>query len=258
MEERKPAVSHRWKRYFSEVSAYLDVNAETKDAMRQEVYEVLQARKDMGEGDAPEKILGEPRDAAAELAKKFGFGEERVIRYSEYRSKAKLFGYPLIHVVYNRGGAIHLRQRIVAKGVVAIGPVAVGVLAIGGVAAGVLTFAGLGLGLLAVFAGAAFGGFFSFGALSISYFLSFGAFAAAHDVAIGSFAVSGNVAIGAQAYGAIAGIVDAERTVSDWNPNVFLLPYQVREFFEAVETECGGMLPLIRNFLDLLKRFLIR
>ena len=68
----------------------------------------------------------------------------------EYRSERQLFGLPLVHIVSGnrldpaRGG---LR---VAKGIIAIGPIAVGGLALGGISVGVLSLGGLSLGLVAL------------------------------------------------------------------------------------------------------------
>jgi hypothetical protein len=74
----------------------------------------------------------------------------------EYRSERQLFGLPLVHIVSGNRidpatGRLH-----VAKGIIAIGPVAVGALALGGVSVGVLSFGGLSLGLIAL-GGAALG-----------------------------------------------------------------------------------------------------
>src|ERR1019366_1126180 len=76
----------------------------------------------------------------------------------DYRSKATLFGLPLLHVVLGIDPATG-RTRVakgiiaiggIAKGVVAFGDVAIGGLAFGGLAVGVLAFGGCALGLLAL------------------------------------------------------------------------------------------------------------
>ena len=64
----------------------------------------------------------------------------------EYRSKASLFGLPLLHVV--RGGIDH--PWAVARGIVAIGDAAVGVLAMGGAAYGVIALGGFSVGFLSL------------------------------------------------------------------------------------------------------------
>ena len=74
----------------------------------------------------------------------------------EYRSPRQLFGMPLVHIVSgNRLDPITGRLRV-AKGIIAVGPIAVGGLAIGGTAVGVVSFGGAALGLIAV-GGAAVG-----------------------------------------------------------------------------------------------------
>ena len=91
------------------------------------------------------------------------------IKAYEYKSKASIFGLPLLHI--NTGGA-YMSNR------------AVGVIAIGDIATGVLSFGGVSFGLI------------SFGAVSIG------------PVALGAVAVGGvalgAVAVGAYAFGAVA------------------------------------------------------
>src|ERR1035441_4674418 len=72
----------------------------------------------------------------------------------DYRSKATLFGLPLLHVVLGIDPATG-RTRV-AKGIIAIGGIAKGVVAFGGVAMGGLAFGGLAVGALA-FGGCALG-----------------------------------------------------------------------------------------------------
>jgi len=68
----------------------------------------------------------------------------------EYRSERELFGLPLVHIVSgSRINPATGRPRV-AKGIIAIGPVAVGGLALGGVSVGALSFGGLSLGLVAL------------------------------------------------------------------------------------------------------------
>jgi hypothetical protein len=86
----------------------------------------------------------------------------------EYRSERELFGLPLVHIVSgNRINPAAGGPRV-AKGIVAIGPVAVGGLALGGVAVGVLSFGGLSLGLIAL-GGAALGIFLAAGGAAVGF-----------------------------------------------------------------------------------------
>jgi hypothetical protein len=105
----------------------------------------------------------------------------------EYRSERQLFGLPLVHVV--AGSAIDpvtggIR---VAKGIIAVGPVAVGGLALGGAAFGIVSCGGAAVGLVAV-GGAALGVLLALGGLAIG------------TVAIGGAAI-GYYAIGGGAWG---------------------------------------------------------
>ena len=65
----------------------------------------------------------------------------------EYRSKAALFGLPLLHIAYGFDPVTGKRR--VARGVIAIGNIARGFLAMGGVATGVFAFGGISFGIVA-------------------------------------------------------------------------------------------------------------
>lgn len=96
----------------------------------------------------------------------------------EYKSKATLFGVPLIHI--NTSGSYGTRY---AKGIIAIGDVAIGVFAFGGVAMGGLTVGGVSLGAVALggvaIGGVALGGvalgLIGIGGVSIGLLKAFGA-----------------------------------------------------------------------------------
>lgn len=111
----------------------------------------------------------------------------------EYRSKAEIFGWPLLHIAF--GIDAKTGKRKVAKGVIAIGDTAVGGLAIGGSAIGVLACGGAALGLI------------SLGGVSIGLLLAIGGCALGNlafgGLAIGTVAVGG-CAIGYYAYGGAA------------------------------------------------------
>ncbi|MEX2212957.1 MAG: bifunctional serine/threonine protein kinase/MFS transporter [Phycisphaeraceae bacterium] len=111
----------------------------------------------------------------------------------EYKSKATLFGLPLVHIAY--GIDPKTGRKRVAKGIIAMGDVAIGVFAFGGMAMGGITFAGVGLGLVS-FAGLAIGLLAAIGGLAIGTF-AFG------GLAIGGVAIGG-WAFGIYAYGGTA------------------------------------------------------
>lgn len=93
---------------------------------------------------------------------------------SEYRSRAALFGIPLLHVAFGidpRTGKKRIARGIVAFGDVAIGAFAcggfaMGGVALGGVAIGLVSLAGMALGLALAIGGMAFGGL-AFGGLAV-------------------------------------------------------------------------------------------
>ena len=104
-----------------------------------------------------------------------------------YRSKATLFGWPVIDVAV---GPKDGKLRGHAKGIIAVGDLATGGIAIGGIARGVVAVGGLSLGL------------FSLGGLPL------GLIAATGGVAVGGFAAGGGglgiLATGGGALGVIA------------------------------------------------------
>lgn len=110
----------------------------------------------------------------------------------EYKSKRKLCGLPLLHVVHGRDpktGGVRT-----AKGFFAFGDKARGVFAFGSMAYGFFAFGGLATGVVA-FGGAAFG-LISMGGLALGLLFASGGFS------IGTLAVGG-FALGYHAYGGI-------------------------------------------------------
>lgn len=138
----------------------------------------------------------------------------------EWKSKATLFGWPILHVAYGKNP--RTGEKLVAKGVIAIGDMAVGgiafgglsfgIVSMGGVALGINAFGGVAAGIQSAFGGVAFGGV-TLGGMSI------GAIANGGN-AIGGFAyggmANGYVAVGGQANGTyvLPGL-------GKWNPPEF-------------------------------------
>ena len=126
----------------------------------------------------------------------------------EFRSKATLFGLPLVHINVGYG----LRA---ARGIIAIGNLAVGVVSIGGVAVGVFSLGGVALGLLFALGGLGVGalslGAFALGVISIggiaAGWLTWGGVALG-KYAVGGVAVASKVAIGGVVYGGVLEIGD--------------------------------------------------
>jgi ribosomal protein L37E len=108
----------------------------------------------------------------------------------EYRSRARFFGLPLVHVVWGYGINPLTGRLRVAKGIIAVGNVAIGVVAVGGVALGGVAVGGVALGLAAL-GGCAIGVLLALGGMAIGL------------VAIGGGAV-GYYALGGGAWGAHA------------------------------------------------------
>ena len=103
------------------------------------------------------------------------------IKAYEYKSKANIFGLPLLHI--NTGGAYMSNK---AVGVIAIGDIAVGVISMGGVSTGLIAIGAVAVGPLAL--GAVAVGGVAIGAVAV------GAYAIG-AVAIGLIKVFGEVAL---------------------------------------------------------------
>ncbi|MBI2949059.1 MAG: protein kinase [Verrucomicrobia bacterium] len=131
-----------------------------------------------------ESISGMVEKLPPALRRAFGF---------EYRSKAELFGLPLVHIT--SGPDPTTGRARVAKGILAIGDKSRGVIALGGAAYGVLAFGGFAMGGLAV--GGIGIGVLTFSGLGLALFLAYSA------VAVAPFAFGG-VAIGIYAAGGFA------------------------------------------------------
>lgn len=98
----------------------------------------------------------------------------------EYKSKATIFGLPLVHIVY---GPAWLNGFRPARGFIAIGNVAFGVIAMGGFALGLVSIAGIGLGVVCL-GGIALGLGLGVGGIATGY-LALG------GLAIGTYAIGG-------------------------------------------------------------------
>ena len=110
----------------------------------------------------------------------------------EYRSERQLFGLPLVHIISgNKIDPVTGRLRV-AKGIIAIGPIAVGGLALGGFSVGIFSFGGLSLGLVAT-GGVAIGVLLALGGAAVGLVAIGGA-------AAGYYALGGGV-LGVHAFG---------------------------------------------------------
>jgi hypothetical protein len=104
----------------------------------------------------------------------------------EHRSKAELFGLPLVHIATGVDPRTGLPR--LAKGILAVGNFAVGLVAIGGFALGGITIAGIGLGLFTL-AGIALGGI-AIGGIAVGLIFALGGLAISAGAAIGGLGLS--------------------------------------------------------------------
>jgi len=154
-----------------------------------------------------ENIAGIVANLPANLRRAFGF---------EYRSKATVFGLPLVHISSGTDPATGKRR--IARGIIAIGDVAKGVVALGGVAMGGIAFGGIAVGGLAV--GGLGLGIVSLSGMAVALAFAFGGMAvgpiAVGGLAIGYYAAGGG-AVGVHAIG--GGVRDpvAREFFRGWN-----------------------------------------
>lgn len=155
----------------------------------------------------------------------------------EYRSRAALFGLPLVHIKLARWGVCR------AKGILAIGNVATGVIALGGLSVGVVSLGGLSLGLLAL-GGLAAGALLSVGGLALSLGLAIGGGAISLCYAMGGGAIAGQIAAGGGAIAPIA-IGDVALGRFPFPTDLAGLPGNAARFREAVQ----ALFPYTPRFL---------
>jgi RNA polymerase sigma factor (sigma-70 family) len=127
----------------------------------------------------------------------------------EYRSRATLFGLPLVHCRGGKAPGAKMQPAVgwiafgeVAYGILyASGAVAVGPISSGGIAIGIISFGGFGIGLLA-FGGLAFGGvalggaaigLVASGGIALGWHAALGGVAAAHELALGGVGLANHV-----------------------------------------------------------------
>jgi len=133
----------------------------------------------------------------------------------EYRSKATLFGLPVVHIATGTDPATGRRR--VAKGILAFGEIAKGVIAFGGIAMGGLTFGGISIGVVPI--GGLGLGLFPFAGLAVGMVMGYGGVVIA-PIAVGGLAVGwyavGGTALGAHAYGGNARDPIAREFFKQW------------------------------------------
>lgn len=152
-----------------------------------------------------DNIYENKEDVIEKLVQERSLNKKLLKGYYEYKSKAVLFGLPLVHVKLSR--RYYSKQICVAKGIIAIGDVSVGVLSMGALAFGGICLGGLSVGLIS-FAGIAFGLLLAMGGVAIGGMAMGGVaigLGAVGGVAMGKIAVGGFakgvVAIGGKAVG---------------------------------------------------------
>ncbi|MDP4183111.1 MAG: hypothetical protein Q8942_18735 [Bacillota bacterium] len=197
--------------YINEVLNNIVADKNMKERIRNDLFLHLNELSSEGNIDDILTRMGDPKEVAKEFMDTIYDDKSEIIEkliqertkvnilmngYYEYKSKAKLFGLPLVHIKLNRRSG----KPCVAKGIVAIGTVSIGVLSIGALPIGLISLGGFAVGAV------------SFGGVSIGLLLALGGLAVG-SLAVGGFAVGlgaiggcviGKIAIGGYAKGTVA------------------------------------------------------
>ena len=196
--------------YVNEVLSYIIADNNMKARIRDDLTSQLNESAATEDIDEVIHRMGEPKEVAREFMDSMyeDKGElfDEIIskhpdkavfmkRVYEFKSRASLFGIPLVHIKFNRYG-----KPTVAKGILAIGTVSVGFISIGTIPLGVICLGGLPVGIVAL------------GGISIGLLLAIGGIAvgaaAIGGVAVGLAAIGGvaigNIAVGGYAKGIVA------------------------------------------------------
>ncbi len=156
-----------------------------------------------------ETIAGTPGSAGTERPKAYPWN-----RPVNYRSRATLFGLPLVHIT--QGTDPTTGRKLVARGIIAIGDIAQGVIAIGGCAMGGIALGGAAFGVISV--GGLALGLWAFAGLALGLIGAWGGLALAPiamgGTAMGYFAKGGR-AIGMHVWDSITKDPEAVRFFQD-------------------------------------------
>lgn len=132
-------------------------NIHTDNKTKLRIREDLEQRIEMAEENDPYfdvvADVGHPEEVAKEFMENLDIKDTVMVNIGlttslnpyEYRSKATLFGLPLVHI--NTGGRYQTKQ---AKGIIAIGDIAMGVVSFGGISYGVVAIGGIGIGVVSL------------------------------------------------------------------------------------------------------------
>lgn len=190
-----------------------------KTDLENEIYSALER------GESIEQIIermGDPDEIAAEIYE--NYTDISIRPFLEYKSKKKLFGLPLVHIIkvnhavlvpyfrivssrgVNIGGRhnhfLFINGLPTARGIFAFGPKAKGIIAVGNLSSGFISLGNISTGLISV--GNISVGLLSLGNLSLALLITLGNFVvgslAAGNAAFG-YAAAGNFALGKFAVG---------------------------------------------------------
>ena len=208
------------KQYIREIVQRSCLPARERQRLKRDLNDEINSALERGEHlEQVIERMGEPDQVAAALYENFADAPVRPFR--EYKSKATLFGLPLVHVIRSNHapGVAHVRGVSIrginfggryarsvglptACGFFAFGPKAKGVVAVSNISAGVIAIGNIATGILSI--GNISAGLFSLGNIALALFTALGNLAAGlfslGNMALG-YAIAGNLAVGQYAVG---------------------------------------------------------
>lgn len=236
-------MDQRYQDYIERVISNVNADQETRKRIRQSLSEHIDVLIEK-HGSLAYKELDPPEKVAAEFSENLGLenngrdyqGNTTNINhpwwlrsrypYKRKISDKKVFNLPLYHITdgYNP----ETGKLDVAKGILAIGPVAIGIFSFGGAALGLISFGGISLGLLFALGGFSMGLIAALGGLAIAGLFACGGLAITYGIAIGGMAV-GHVAIGGEVIGEyVYNTITEEGNAVEWFRRH--MPYFVKYF----------------------------
>lgn len=231
-------MERKFEKYIDDILIRINSDQETKEKIRQSLTEHIDVLVEK-HGSLAYKHLQSVEKVAQEFTENLNLDNRKEdILYSDrypcwvkrrfYRkiSRKKIFNLPLYHITdgYNP----ETGKFEVAKGILAVGPVALGIFSWGGVAIGIFAFGGFSLALLLALGGVAISSVGAVGGMAIGGLIAVGGLAISKGLSLGGSAI-GHIAIGGKVRGKyVYNTNTGEGNAVDWFR--LYLPYFAKYF----------------------------
>ena len=108
-------MENEYRKYIKQVMREIPLRGKRKKEIELDLMSSIEEKGDLNPGKNPGDFMGEPSLVASESRENLGLGD---VAGFEYKSEKTILDIPLVHINFKPNG--------VAKGILAIGPVAVG------------------------------------------------------------------------------------------------------------------------------------